>query len=313
VITKNYSPVPQPVLNLNYDKRSLLYYLKRRAAWFVGDRSPIVAYLKITKRCNLDCHYCPWHTAANDFSEETDTSAWIANIDDLIERGIRIFVFEGGEPTLRRDLPLLLEHARRRGAHSILATNGTGSPWRFDPTAFTVSIDGPEETHDAVRGKGTYRHILENLATRGRKRVVSITVISRANMAKLGQMAEEIETLVDGMLFTFVYPYSTVSNDALTPSEVRDTKQSLLRMKRRYRILNPASYLRAATGTKPCHDWLAVTVNHRGALEEGCFVQHVEPKDCSRCELGCFQVISSFHQFNMEAWFNLHRLLLRTI
>jgi MoaA/NifB/PqqE/SkfB family radical SAM enzyme len=304
---------PQAVLNLNYDKRSLVYYLRRRAAWFIGDRSPIVAYLKVTKRCNLDCHYCPWHTAANDFSEESNTDLWTTRIDELIDRGVRIFVFEGGEPTLRRDLPSLLEHAHKRGAHSILATNGTGMVWRFKPTAFTVSIDGPEETHDAVRGKGTYRHILNNLAERGRNRVVSITVISPANMERLEEMAEDIAGLVDGMLFTFIYPYATVKNDALTPAELRETKQHLLRMKRRYRILNPASYLRAATGTKPCHDWLAVTINHRGALEEGCFVQHVEPKDCSRCELGCFQVISSFHQFNMEAWFNLHRLLLRTI
>src|SRR5436305_4504517 len=165
---------PQP-LSLNYDKRSLLHYLGRRARWLFGDRSPVVAYLKLTKRCNLDCYYCPWHTAPSDFAGEQETSVWTAHIDRLVERGIRIFVLEGGEPTLRPDLPVLINHAHSRGVHTILATNGTGSIWRFSPTAFTVSIDGPERLHDKVRGRGTYRHILDNLAHRERQRVVSNT------------------------------------------------------------------------------------------------------------------------------------------
>ncbi len=300
-------------LNLNYDKRSLLYYFGRRAKWLLGDRSPIVAYLKVTKRCNLDCYYCPWHTVPTNYDGERDTDVWKAQIDKLTARGIRIFVFEGGEPTLRRDLPDLLEHAHQCGAQTILATNGTGSIWRFNPTAFTVSIDGPERLHDAVRGRGTYRNILTNLKARARTPVVSITVISRDNKDSLEEMAEEISSYVDAMLFTFIYPYASVVSATLSSAEVRATKDRLLRMKDRFQILNPASHLRAETGTKACHDWLAVTVNHEGKLEEGCFVQHVEPKDCSRCELGCFQVISSFHQFNLEAWFNLNRLLLRTI
>ena len=279
----------------------------------LGDKSPIVAYLKVTKRCNLDCYYCPWHTAPADFSQEQDTDVWTKHIDALVQRGIRIFVFEGGEPTLRQDLPVLLAHARERGAHTILATNGTGSIWRFHPTAFTVSIDGPEQFHDRVRGRGTYRHILDNLANRGQQHVVSITVISRDNKDALEQMAEDIAPHVNAMLFTFIYPYATVPSEPLTPAETEDTKKRLLAMKRRFRILNPVSHLRAKTGSRPCYDWLAVTVNANGKLEEGCFVQHVEPKDCGRCELGCFQVISSFHEFNVEAWFNLNRLLLRTI
>jgi len=306
-------PISRRSLNLEYDKRSLLYYVGRRAKWMLGDRSPIVAYLKITKRCNLDCYYCPWHTAPSNFTGEQDTAAWKQCIDDLVARGIRIFVFEGGEPTLRGDLPELLAHAHERGANTILATNGTGSPWRFTPTAFTVSIDGPERLHDVVRGHGTYRHILDNLKARDAQQVVSITVISHENRFALEEMAEGVAPYVDAMLFTFVYPYRTVATPVLSPAELRETKDVLLRMKKRYAILNPASHLRAETGSKPCYDWLAVTVNHKGKLEEGCFVQHVEPKDCNRCELGCFQVISSFHQFNIEAWFNLNRLLLRTI
>jgi Fe-coproporphyrin III synthase len=297
----------------SYEKRSLFAYAFRRAKWALGDRSPMLAYLKVTKRCNFDCYYCPWHTAATDFAGELPTGEWKQRIDELVARGVRIFVFEGGEPTLRRDLQELLDHAHAAGASTILATNGSGNMWRFRPSAFTVSVDGPEGLHDSVRGKGSFAGIIRNLESKGKNRVVTITVISPENRDALEEMARELAPLINGFLFTFQYPYQTVPTHALSPADVAATKQRILEMKSRYTILNPRAHLEGPTGAWACHDWLAVSVNHEGRYEEGCFVQHVEPKDCSKCELGCFQVLSSFHDFNTEAWFNLNRLLLQRI
>lgn len=297
----------------NYEKRSLVSYALRRVKWAFGDRSPMLAYLKVTKRCNFDCYYCPWHTSPTDFAGELQTNAWKERIDNLVKQGVRIFVFEGGEPTLRSDLQQLLDHAHDAGASTILATNGSGNMWRFRPSAFTVSVDGPNELHDAVRGKGSFAGILRNLENKGKNRVVTITVISPENKDHLEEMAHQLAPLVNGFLFTFQYPYQTVPTRALSPADVTATKQRILAMKDRYTILNPRAHLAGPTGAWACHDWLAVSVNHEGRIEEGCFVQHVEPKDCSKCELGCFQVLSSFHDFNTEAWFNLNRLLLQRI
>lgn len=302
----------QPVYR-QYDKKSLLYYLGRRARWLLGDRSPMLAYLKVTKRCNLDCYYCPWHTSPNDFADEQPTDFWQRRIDELIREGIRIFVFEGGEPTLRKDLQKLLDHAHCRGASTILATNGLGNMWRFRPTSFTVSIDGPELVHDAVRGSGTFRRICDNLAKRGESRVSVITVVSPQNKSHLEQLLEEVSPLVDSFLFTFLYPYKTVHAATLSVSEMAEVKSRLLRLKASYPILNPSSHLASPTGSRKCEDWLTVAVNHKGETEAGCFVQHVEPKNCATCELSCFQLISAFYQFNFEAWFNMHRLLLRRV
>ncbi len=300
-------------VNRSYDKRSLLYYFGRRARWLLGDRSPFLAYLKVTKRCNLDCYYCPWHAPANDFAGEQSTDFWKSRITELADSGIRIFVFEGGEPTLRKDLQDLLDHCHAQNAASILATNGLGAMWRFKPTSFTVSIDGPEQVHDAVRGKGSFQRICRNLEKRGKNRVSVITVISPANRHCIEPMMQQLSPLVDAFLFTFIYPYRTVRVTTLTPLEVTETKSLLLQLKGKYNILNPASHLAARTGTKNCEDWLTVAVNHEGVTAHGCFVQHVESKNCAVCELGCFQVVSSFYHFNLEAWFNLHRLLLRSV
>lgn len=296
-----------------YEKRSLFSYAWRRAKWALGDRSPMLAYLKVTKRCNFDCYYCPWHTSPTNFAGELPTSEWKKRIDELVTRGVRILVFEGGEPTLRSDLQELLDYAHSVGTSTILATNGSGNMWRFKPTAFTVSVDGPEHLHDAVRGRGSFAGIIRNLQSRGRNRVVTITVISPENKEALEEMASELAPLVNGFLFTFQYPYQTVPTRALSSDDVTATKQRILAMKDRYMILNPRRHLAGPTGAWKCHDWLAVSVNHEGLYEEGCFVSHVEPRDCSKCELGCFQVLSSFHDFNTEAWFNLNRLLLARI
>src|SRR4051794_33988851 len=113
-------------VSYNYDKKSLFHYAGRRLKWLIGDRSPFLAYMKVTKRCNLDCYYCPWHTTANDFTGEMSTAFWKAKIDELADAGVRVFIFEGGEPTLRKDLQQLLDHAHSHGAATILATNGVG-------------------------------------------------------------------------------------------------------------------------------------------------------------------------------------------
>src|SRR5438067_1123256 len=126
------------VVRFNYDKRSLLHFFRRRIQAALGHASPLLAYLKITRRCNLDCEYCPWHTTATDFAGERSTTEWQTIITRLAHEGVRIFVFEGGEPTLRADLPQLLAHVNEQGGYSILATNGTTAPWRFTPSAFTV-------------------------------------------------------------------------------------------------------------------------------------------------------------------------------
>jgi MoaA/NifB/PqqE/SkfB family radical SAM enzyme len=300
-------------ISRQYNKKTLFHYLGRRVKWSLGDRSPILAYMKVTKRCNLDCYYCPWHTAANDFDGERNTDFWKRKIDELVKMGVRIFVFEGGEPTLRKDLQDLINHVHFRNAVSILATNGTTDMWRFHPTAFTVSIDGPETIHDAVRGVGTFRRIIKNLSGKGKSRVTVITVISPTNKDYLESLLEEVSPFVDSFLFTFLYPYKTVQAEPLPSAEVAKVKAELLRLKSQYNVINSAPHLSCSTGTKECEDWLTIAINHKGDIERGCFVQHVEPKNCKTCELACFQLVSSFYQFNLEAWFNLHRHLLSDI
>jgi radical SAM protein with 4Fe4S-binding SPASM domain len=78
--------------------------------------------LALTYRCNNDCAHC-YNARARDYPE-LSTAEWKAIIDRLWQCGIPHLVFTGGEPTLRRDLPELIQHAQKTGMVAGLNTNG---------------------------------------------------------------------------------------------------------------------------------------------------------------------------------------------
>ena len=186
----------------------------------------------------------------------------------------------------------------------------------FRPSAFSVSIDGPRDIHDRVRGAGTYDRLRANLESRARKEpVLVITVISHENRMHLEQLVEEVAPIVNGFLFTFVYPYRANRTEALMGEEIKSAKTTLLRLKKRgFTILNPRKQLQRKPGEWKCHNFLlTASVDHRGTIRSGCFVDHAEPHDCLKCNLGCYQLLSALHDFNFEAWFNIHRFVLKAI
>ena len=75
--------------------------------------------------CNQGCAYCTSRAPSDD--PRAIAGARIrASIDAALTGGARELVLTGGEPTMRRDLAALVEHARLRGAERVvLETNGT--------------------------------------------------------------------------------------------------------------------------------------------------------------------------------------------
>jgi MoaA/NifB/PqqE/SkfB family radical SAM enzyme len=142
-----------------------------------GGRSlfPVAVVAHVTYRCNLDCEMCCQHipelevrlpsfpASPGDREGELSPDRWKAIIDDL-DRSlpVRPFLhFSGGEPFLYARLLELMAHSRSRGFSTSVITNG----WTLAEVApelvrlgldrINVSLDGPEEIHDAVRRKAT--------------------------------------------------------------------------------------------------------------------------------------------------------------
>lgn len=85
---------------------------------------PLAALLELTHRCPLQCPYCSNPLELERARGELSTAEWLRVLDEAAELGVLQVHFSGGEPTVRRDLPQLISHARQIGLYSNLITSG---------------------------------------------------------------------------------------------------------------------------------------------------------------------------------------------
>jgi radical SAM protein with 4Fe4S-binding SPASM domain len=92
--------------------------------------------LAITYRCINDCPHC-YNARTRDFPEQP-ADTWKRIIDRVWEAGIPHVVFTGGEPSLREDLPELVDYAQNKGQVTGLNTNARRLS---DPTYVQKLVD----------------------------------------------------------------------------------------------------------------------------------------------------------------------------
>jgi MoaA/NifB/PqqE/SkfB family radical SAM enzyme len=127
-----------------------------------------VVQLIPTEACNLRCPFCnQWGENGYFFDgvrrvEHMDKEGLTALMRGLTPRASLISV-HGGEPFVYKHIDTLLELLREQQFDVIFSTNGTLLKSHLDGLAgirnliFLLSIDGDEETHDKIRGKGTFK------------------------------------------------------------------------------------------------------------------------------------------------------------
>jgi MoaA/NifB/PqqE/SkfB family radical SAM enzyme len=100
------------------------------------------------------------------------TAEWISFFDRLAELKVFEIDISGGEIFLRDDLFVLLRHLRKLKRHRIaLLTNGTlitpavARELRdIEIRRISISIDGMEEQHDRIRGRGAFNAAMAGVA-----------------------------------------------------------------------------------------------------------------------------------------------------
>jgi MoaA/NifB/PqqE/SkfB family radical SAM enzyme len=117
-------------------------------------RLPIVI-LNIHSRCNCRCAMCDiWKTAE---CRELPLSFVEHHIEAFVKLGVRRIVLSGGEPLMHSALFRMCELARSRGIRATVLTSGLlisryASEIVRHVDDLIVSIDGPPEIHDRIRG-----------------------------------------------------------------------------------------------------------------------------------------------------------------
>lgn len=163
----------------------------------------VQVYLLITERCNLHCPHCIRKVKARgdcDFSHD-NLCLLLNRVGELFKQ--RTYVITGGEPTLHPDFCAIVNRTIESEGSVAITTNGTNAdsfvPLRTSAKNINVqvSLDGNHETHDSIRGAGTFdlavRTIKQLLASEFRVTVAS--VVSKINAASFSSLSEVLSQL----------------------------------------------------------------------------------------------------------------------
>jgi MoaA/NifB/PqqE/SkfB family radical SAM enzyme len=188
--------------------------IPKRLPWMNGRAfPPFFVVLELTYRCNLKCPYCYELFRPSDKNVTSKTKELKpAEIQSVVEQLPRftLVTVNGGEIFTRSDLREILSIilAKHR-CH--LYTNGTciTSEMASDlvdmgVTSMGISVDGPEEVHDSIRGRGSFRRTIESirllrdLKTRRGKKFPLLnlkTTITDKNVCNISDMVRFAEEL----------------------------------------------------------------------------------------------------------------------
>ena len=84
---------------------------------------PLAVLAELTHRCPLQCPYCSNPVELDRGGSELTTEEWKKVLTELAEIGVLQIHFSGGEPTARKDLVELVQHASDVGLYSNLITS----------------------------------------------------------------------------------------------------------------------------------------------------------------------------------------------
>jgi MoaA/NifB/PqqE/SkfB family radical SAM enzyme len=199
--------------------------------------------IELTNRCNLSCGHCfdERHAATGDLSLDILNKVLLEGKSCGIEQ----LSFTGGEPTIHRRFRHIIERVSEAGYAFSFVTNGTTFPkiyfllqkHRASFLGVTFSLDGArEQTHDRLRGKGSYRCVMRAASICVVKELpFSLNMVLTAqNCCEIGEMVCLAEQLgANGVRFGHLMPTAGTALRSLdlTPKERREVEGEIWRLK----------------------------------------------------------------------------------
>lgn len=188
------------------------------------DQFPL-AIINVTNRCNLQCEHCFVYRDGNPNESqsprlEMSSSELVETLTFLRDRhGISLMLWMGGEPLLRKDV---LAPGIKLFARNIITTNGTLPLVDYGPNViYVISLDGPAEINDAVRGKRVYERVLKTLDAIPEQFQSSVQIqctVTARNQHVLEDLVREItDTNAEWMTFSFYVPSSGDDSELAWP------------------------------------------------------------------------------------------------
>ncbi|RLC79441.1 MAG: hypothetical protein DRI61_07920 [Chloroflexi bacterium] len=278
-----------------------LYFLSHNLkSRFLGKREPLLAGFKVTHRCNLRCRACPfWRKTEGDipYGKAVDV------LHSLHQMGVRLLIFEGGEPFLWRDgertLEDLIAEAKKLFFCVGVTTNGT-LPLETNADTVWVSIDGLRESHNYNRGP-TFDRIIENIRRSTHPRLLANITINRINVREIPELVRFLSDLVKGITIQFYYPYPGTEDLWVPWDERRWVLDELIRLKQKgYPLFDSYETLRALKDNRwKCHPWLIASADPDGTITRGCYLQNRAEIACEKCGFAAHTEISLAYDWHL--------------
>ncbi len=278
-------------------------------------KAPMYGSVDVNNVCNLHCTHCYWWLNRK---EEQDLSAedWRKIIREKINKNhIFVVTLVGGEPTLRPDVIEMF--CKEMPKRVCVVTNATFPLKRFDDLYFYwVSMDGTEETHDKIRGKGSYaktkKNILDYIAGPDRhgkpawKDIWITMTINSQNYATVQDLVEEWRGKVNKIGFQFHTPFMKGDPLFMPFGEKRnEVVDGIIALKKKYPdfVINDIRQISlmkgnwGGIGTTPvdCPSWAILSLDHMGRVKQPCCIGSADSKAmkpiCEECGLGCYSIL----------------------
>mgnify|MGYP000872858793 CR=1 FL=1 len=163
-------------------------------------RQPITAVWEITMGCNMHCKHCG--SACHEvLLGELTTQEALRLCDAIGQLGLKWVTLSGGEPTTRKDWPVIAGRLKELGVIPTMITNG----WLFDEkileqaiqagvATIGFSLDGLQKTHDFMRREGSYQKTMRaiELCLSRNMNATAITTVNKMNLGELDGLKKEL-------------------------------------------------------------------------------------------------------------------------
>ncbi|MDI6732158.1 MAG: radical SAM protein [Candidatus Margulisbacteria bacterium] len=281
------------MLNFTYSRIKRLQQILYNILFFaaIGKHPAVKKALQIdiTSKCNLRCQGC-YHFSGPPV-EDLDDESMLAFLETKARQGHKKLWIFGGEPTLRSNL---FDQIDQWFLEVHVISNGQ---IKIDPKfnwRIWVSLDGPEEVNDAIRGAGTFKKVLDNYT--GDKRVGLVMTVNRQNYQYIPTMVELVKQIkVRSLSFTFYSPCrGDINTDFAFQAEDLPKIESIvtgqIQKNSKYLMIDPATLKSLLYGKiiHPCWDnrcyfaaVLTESYSSAGKLRKCC----VENVTCETCRI----------------------------
>jgi MoaA/NifB/PqqE/SkfB family radical SAM enzyme len=206
-----------------------------------------LVYFNLTPLCNLRCKMCgQWGDHGklkNDrIAEEARSIVPLERykviIDELAPQHPVTYLW-GGEPFLYPDLMPLAKYMVDKGLYVSVNTNGTFLEQYAEQivrdkwSTIFVSLDAFEEVNDAMRGKGSYRKVVQGFEAINREKtrqkskypiMAVVTTVTNMNYLDLDNLAEATRSFG---LDLHILNLGTYTNDEIVAEQKRFMKEKL--------------------------------------------------------------------------------------